>query len=114
MSKDSHPNMSEGGVMRLTISTIILAASIVAAQAQSRTNCKILADATAQMINGVVPMTSAVDDLADHVPKMRVMTSGQTRSALDKFEESRRKLSEVLKEYLAASRSLRNSFEACS
>lgn len=100
--------------MKIFVATLIFAAAICSAQAQTRSHCKMLAESTAQMINGVAPMANAVDELAEHVPAMKKGTSGQARASLEKFDEKRRQLAVALREYLSASREMRNSFEACS
>ena len=100
--------------MRIVFAVVILGALLSSAQAQTKASCKIMASATAKMLNGISPMVPAVDDLEEHIPTMRSVASGEGKNAVDRFEDSRRKLSIALKEFVNSSRDLHHTFESCS
>ena len=83
------------------------------AQAQSKRDCRMMARNAGSMIGPAIVNMNRVEGMGPQIARLKSSASGEVRASLDRFDEARRNLAVALREFVDASRELRDRSEAC-
>jgi hypothetical protein len=96
---------------------VLLLAALVAvpaaANAQSRAQCGTIGKNAGSMIAPAIVNLNRVESMGRQIGRLK-SSSDELRPALDRFDEARQNLAAALREFIDASRGLRDESEACA
>ena len=100
-------------------SAVVLIAALAfsappAAQAQSREQCRRMARNASATLGAAIVNLERAEGMGRHISTLKSTSSGELRATLDRFDDARRNLAVALREFINATRSLRDVSEACS
>ena len=96
----------------VSIAVVALSLSSVA-HAQTRAECRTLAQNASSILSPAIVNLKRIESMDQHISALRSASSGELRVSLDEFDEARRNLASVWREFIRATRDLRDRAEAC-
>ena len=82
--------------------------------AQTTSHCKTLAQNARAVLGPAIVNLRRVESMDEHIATLKSASSGELRASLDRFDDARRDLAIAWREFISASRELRDRSEACS
>ena len=85
-----------------------------AAQTDAKQDCRAIAKNADSMIGPAIINLNRVESMGRQLAELRSTAAGGLRPSLDRFDQARQDLAAALREFVDASRALRDASEACS
>lgn len=102
--------------MRTAVALIVALAlgAPAAAQAQSAEQCRRMARNARATLGAAIVNLERAESMGQHISRLKTTASGELRDSLERFDDARQNLAVALREFINATRSLRDVSEACS
>ena len=98
----------------LVLLTAVVLATPAPVGAQSKAQCRTMVKNAESMIPPAIVNLNRVEGMGEQIAKLKSSSADDIRPSLDRFDNARRNLASALREFIDASRALRNRSEACS